>query len=65
MSVLVCPLYQVSPQFLAVTKGIQQRLGDLGHYSEPVKDVLNAVHPDVLFDPQGIRIIQSNTSFLL
>ena len=26
---------------------------------------LNAVHPDVLFDSQGIRIIQSNTSFLL
>jgi len=27
--------------------------------------LLNAVHPDVLFDSQGIRIIQSNTSFLL
>jgi len=26
---------------------------------------LNAVHPDVLFDSQGITIIQSNTSFLL
>jgi hypothetical protein len=26
--------------------------------------MFNAVHPDVLFD-QGIRIIQSNTSFLL
>jgi len=38
MSVLVCPLYQVSPQFLAVKKSIQQRLADLGHYSEPVKD---------------------------
>jgi len=25
---------------------------------------LNAVHPDVLSDSQGIRIIQSNTSFL-
>jgi hypothetical protein len=27
--------------------------------------VRNAVHLDVLFDSQGIRIIQSNTSFLL
>ena len=26
---------------------------------------LNAVHPDVLFDSQGMRIIQSNTSFIL
>jgi len=26
---------------------------------------LKAVHPDVLFDSQSIRIIQSNTSFLL
>ena len=26
---------------------------------------LNAVHPDVLFNTHGIRIIQSNTSFLL
>ena len=27
--------------------------------------LLHAVHPDVLYDSQGIRIIQSNTSFLL
>jgi len=26
---------------------------------------VNAVHPDVLFDSQGIKIIQSNTSFVL
>jgi hypothetical protein len=26
---------------------------------------LNAVHPDVLFDSQGITIVQSNTSLLL
>jgi len=30
-----------------------------------IKIKLNAVHPDVLFDSQGIRIIQSNPSFLL
>jgi len=33
--------------------------------SVTVTNALNAVHPDVLFDSQGIRIIQPNTSFLL
>ena len=28
-------------------------------------NLFNAVHPDVLFDSQGIRSIQCNTSFLL
>jgi len=34
-------------------------------YNPPARHLLHAVRPDVSFDSQGIRIIQSNTSFLL
>jgi hypothetical protein len=34
----------------------------LNDWLKPAADLyVNAVHPDVLFDSQGIRIIQSNT----
>jgi hypothetical protein len=45
-------------------QGHPRRTRKYGIYTA-MNERLNAVHPDVLFDSQGIRIIQSNTSFLL